>query len=270
VETTLPRILYSDFADTPDSASLIREFNAKFADDRRDHHPDYRSVAISAMCSLVALGPEVSTPVMFLAGFSQYDLSFDGVLEKALASCFVPKARIQGLARSIIAVCERYGLDVSLYCGGKPCETTRSGHLLQIFVKRSRVDEIAYAAKPYGEVDEDRQPLSSWLDADSNTNFGQARILAHPKHFLNRDTVRVNMASADPVFHVQRPRFQEELIKLMSAAFAEPELRKSAAMKIAGGHVPDWWADAKAATPSGELLLGTRRGDRGGAPCRMQ
>eukprot|EP00971_Amphidinium_carterae_P270881 5375549-Amphidinium_carterae.1 len=37
----------------------------------KDHDPSYRAVALSAMCSLVALGPEASTPVVFVAGLQR-------------------------------------------------------------------------------------------------------------------------------------------------------------------------------------------------------
>jgi len=103
-ESTLPRILSSDFINTPDAAALLNRFEEKWASGVRDHHPEYRAVAISGISSLVTLGPEVSTPVIFVAGYSCEDMSFAGVLEKSLASCFVPESRIQALAAAIIAL----------------------------------------------------------------------------------------------------------------------------------------------------------------------
>lgn len=239
-EATLPRILSSDFINTPDAAALLNRFEEKWASGVRDHHPEYRAVAISGISSLVTLGPEVSTPVIFVAGYSCEDMSFAGVLEKSLASCFVPESKIKALAAAIIALSQRHGLDVSHY-GGAPCASGKPGHLLQIFVKRKLLDQVAYAALPYGAVDNTRQPLSSWLNSNEPTNFGQVRIVTHPKLFMQRDCVQMHVASADPTFHEHRAKFQEELTKLIEDTFADPALHEKARNGIYGGEVPEWW-----------------------------
>jgi len=267
-DSTLPRLLMYDFEQLSNATSLIDEFSARFANDRMDHHPDYRAVAISAMCSLVALGPEVSTPVMFLAGFSQKDLSFSGVLEKALASCYIPRLKIKQLAADIIKLSEKYGLDVSEY-GGQPCESRKNGHLLQICIKRNLLDELAYASKPYGEVDHVRQPFSDWLSSDLPMNFGQARIVAHPKFFMSPSCVRMNVASADPNFHESRPRYQEELIALIEAAYAsDPKSRSAAASGISGGREPEWRSSVHAR--SSEILTSASASLRSRSDCVLQ
>jgi len=229
------------FGEIPDAASLLDSYNSKFVFDKKDHHPRYRAVGISVMCSLAALGPECSPPVYFVAGYCTKDVSFRKVLDNLLASCYIPQDRIAHLADQIIALCEKFGLDVSKY-GGKPCESGNPGHLLQIFIRRYLVDQLAYASKPYGEVDEERQPLSNWLGSDSNTNFGQARIVAHPKFFMQQDNVRMHVASADVTFHRQRQFFQMELTKLLSDAFSDPGLHFTAATGVHGGTLPAWWS----------------------------
>lgn len=240
-QSTLPRILVSDFARLPDAPALIREFRDRFSKDRMDHHPEYRAVGISAMCSLVALGPEVSTPTAFLAGFSQEDLSFTDALMKSLASCYIPQAKIKRLASEIVALSERYGLDVSKF-NGRACASGKAGHLLQIFVHRSCLDEIAYAALPYGELDEARHMISDWLAGDFPTNFGQARLVANPKAFTNSDRVRMFTMSADPTFHNNRALFQESLVRLIEGALDTPALRETAIEGIAAGVLPSWVA----------------------------
>merc|ERR1712187_1076211 len=109
-------------------------------------------------------------------------------------------------------------------------------------MRRDQVDQLAYAAKPYGEVDNERHPISNWLRGDNSANWGQARILAHPKLFMRPDTVRMRVASADPDFHRSRQRFQEELIGIFRDTLAEPSLFMSAATGIYGGTLPAWWA----------------------------
>lgn len=230
---TLPRLLVNDFAQTPDASSLIRRFNREFASKKKDHQPEYRKVAISAMCSLVALGPEGSTPLMFVVGYSEKDLSFPGILHNLLQCCYVPDKDINKLAESIIALCETYDLDVSQF-GGKKCSSGKTGHLLQIFIKRQLLDEFVYAAKPYGEVDHARHPISKWLNSDAKTNFGQARIVAHPKAFLSETCVQMHVVSADFRFHSRRLRFQQELTNLLCEILGDKATRERAAFSISG------------------------------------
>jgi len=236
----LPRIRFADFKETPDAAALIEASNTKFVGSsmRRDHHPEFRAVAIPAVCSLVSQGPGVSTPVMFLTGLSQDDISFAGPLEEVLSALHLPTHRLRQLQDSILSLASIYNLDASMY-GGQPCQSGKNGHLLQIFVRRSKLDELAFAAKPMGEVDEVRQPISWWLSSDVASNFGQARLVTHPMRFMSADSVRMYVASADPTFHHERPKFQEELIHLLTSLLEEENCRMSVASKIYGGTPPE-------------------------------
>jgi len=215
-----------------------------FAKDQRDHHPDFRRVAISVMCSLVSLGPEVSPPVCFIAGYSHSDdpVSYKTELQDLFSMLFktpqklVPDAEIAQLLAKTIALAEKYHLDVSHF-GGRQRPSRKAGHLVQIFVRRDLVDEIAYAAAPWGEIDDEREPISEWLDKDSNTNWGQARLVVRPKHFLRTSDVRVYVTSADPDFHRKRSDFQQELVELIGALLARPEVRANARSAMVDGPV---------------------------------
>merc|ERR1712232_525965 len=162
------------------------------------------------------------------------------ILEKLLESCYVPLDKVKSLADKIIALSEKHGLDVSKF-GGKACHSGRPGHLLQIFIKRHLVDELTYAAKPYGPIDNERMPISTWLDSNQSVAYGQARIVCHPKHFLRATSVRQFVASADPTFHNSRQAFQEELTQLLHVILGDPTLRQRAATGIYGGSLPSWW-----------------------------
>jgi len=179
--------------------------------------------------------------MVFVAGYSCKDLSFRSVLENLLESCYVPKAKVKQLAAKIIELSEKHGLDVSQF-GGKPCQSGKAGHLMQIFVKRSLVDKLVYAAKPYGPIDEERMPISNWMNSDKSVQVGQARVVAHPKYFMRADCVRMYVASADPTFHSNRKEFQKELVGLLSMILGEPDLRQKAANGIYGGTLPSWWS----------------------------
>merc|ERR1719330_24891 len=239
--STLPRILVKDFSEISDAPCLVQRFKNDFALNKRDHHPSFRRVAVSVMCSLASTGPEACTAMVFIAGYSCKDLSFRGVLENLLESCYVPKAKVKELAAKIIELSEKHGLDVSQF-GGKSCQSGKAGHLMQIFVKRSLVDKLVYAAKPYGPIDEERMPISKWMNSDKSVQVGQARVVAHPKYFMRADCVRMYVASADPTFHSNRREFQKELVGLLSMILGEPDLRQKAANGIYGGSLPSWWS----------------------------
>mmetsp|Transcript_83059 Transcript_83059/g.173877 ORF Transcript_83059/g.173877 Transcript_83059/m.173877 type:complete len:455 (+) Transcript_83059:111-1475(+) len=238
---SLPRLLVKDFEATADAASLLGRFNKEFAHTMKDHHHSYRSVAVSCMCSLGSTGPEASPAGNFIKGYSCTDLSFRRVLETLLESCYVPKAKVQDLASQIIALSEKHGLDVSQF-GGRACGSGKAGHLLQIFVRRTLVDRLAYAAKPYGYLDEARSPLSTWVNSNTSAEVGQARVVANPKFFMRADCVRLNVASADPTFHKNRKDFQTELVGILSMILGEPSLRRHAATGVYGGTLPSWWS----------------------------
>mmetsp|Transcript_26130 Transcript_26130/g.60937 ORF Transcript_26130/g.60937 Transcript_26130/m.60937 type:complete len:585 (+) Transcript_26130:147-1901(+) len=238
--STLPRLLMHEFANMPDADTLLRKFNDHWSSGKRDHDPGYRTVAVSVMCSLVATGPEASPPVVFMEGYSCKDLSFRKVLDKLLESCYVPKAKIRSVGDNVIKLAEKHGLDVSQF-GGKPCRSGKPGHLLQIFIRRSLIDSLCYAAKPYGFVDEERMPISEWVNSGKSTQFGQARILCHPRYFLRANSVRQFVASSDPTFHNNRKAFQQELTGLLKVILGEPSLREKAAKGIYGGSLPSWW-----------------------------
>mmetsp|Transcript_18711 Transcript_18711/g.51527 ORF Transcript_18711/g.51527 Transcript_18711/m.51527 type:complete len:510 (-) Transcript_18711:222-1751(-) len=237
---TLPRILVHEFNEIPDAWQLVKRFNEEFAHNKRDHHPSFRRVALSVMCSLASTGPEACVAMVFIAGYSCKDLSFRRMLENLLESCYVPKPKVKRLADEIIALSEKHGLDVSQF-GGKGCKSGKAGHLLQIFIKRHLVDRLVYAAKPYGPIDEDRMPVSKWMNSNKSFSVGQARIVAHPKYFMQANSVRMFVASADPTFHRNRKAFQEELVRLLAMILGEPSLRERAATGIYGGTLPSWW-----------------------------
>jgi hypothetical protein len=236
----LPRLLVKDFDRLPSALHLLHKFETSFKHGQRDHDPEYRSVAISAMCSLCALGPEASPPVVFITGYSQEDMSFRGVLEKLLEACFVPADKVALLTDDILFQAEVHSLDVSQF-GGAKCPSGKSGHLLQIFIERTLVDELVYASDPWGPLDATRQPISQWLDGDNNTTWGQARIVAHPKYFMSSEHVRMYVISADQSFHSKRIQFQEKLIKLLSGCLGDAKMREKAATGIYGGSLPAWW-----------------------------
>eukprot|EP00760_Papus_ankaliazontas_P001921 PhM_4_TR10735/c0_g2_i1/m.81976 len=234
---TLPRLLKEPFGDLPDADALLALFPKLSS---RDHDPKYRSVAICGTSSALAEDSEAPPKRVFLQGYSCADLSFTGVLESLLASCGVPAARVKSLGKEIVELSNKYGLDVRQF-GGKGCKSGRAGHMLQIFMKRSIVDKYVYAAFPYGVPDKKRTPLSNYLNTSPGPIAGQVRIVCNPSVFMRGNAVRMYVYSADPTYHSQRSKFQEDMSALLTPIIGTSEVRTRAAKGIYGGELPSWF-----------------------------
>lgn len=233
----LPRVLCQPFHHIPTAHRMLEEF-PKWKD--RDHNKAFRLVGLCGTSSLLAPDSEAPAKSVFLAGYSVGPLK--GVLETLLKACGVPAGQIKDLAAKIIALAVKHGLDTGGIPGGKKCKSGRSGHMLQIFLRRELCDDYVYPAFPFGVPDEKRnKPLSKYLMEDTAIQ-GQVRITFNPDVFLRATTARIFTFSADPTFHENRPKFQEELKDLLEPVLGTEAVRKKAAKGIFGGAPPEWWS----------------------------
>lgn len=216
-QAPLPRLLLSDYESIPDAAELMHRVRTMWGPAKSDHNPEFRRVGISTMCSLLAAGPECCMQVAFFEGYSCKKIAFKAVLEEELCKALmVPEDEAATLVDELIALAAQHGLDASIL-GGQPSPSGHAGHILQIFIRRDLVDHLCYPAKPYGEVDEERLPLSKWMSGDHSFSWGQARILAHPQHFMNEKIVKLFTISADPTFQSSRAVFHERLRSVLAS-----------------------------------------------------
>jgi len=226
----LPRLIESDYVDVPNAKVLMHKVKKEWAREKVDHVKQFRLVGISAMCSLVATGPECCLQVAFGEGYSCKNLDFRGMLETMLQP-FTSTA--DGLVDKVVAACEMHGLDTSMF-GGTACDIKSRGHIVQIFIRRSLVDRLCYPAIPYGAIDERRLPFAAHMAGDRSFSFGQARLLARPRYFLQPSAVRMFVISANPVFQAERVQLQSELTMLFEDALKSPGVRATAIRAIAG------------------------------------
>lgn len=252
----LPRILNHGFKHIPNAKRMLEEF-PKWKD--QDHNAAFKAVGLCGTSSLLADDMEAPATKVFLSGYSVGSLK--GVLEKLLGSCGVPKAKIASLAKDILDLSAKHGLDTSGIPGGKKCKSGRSGHMLQIFLRRELVDRYVYPALPYGVPDKPRDlPLSKYL-ADKSPIQGQVRITLNPDVFLRVHLSRMFTFSADPTYHGNRKEFIKELVALLDPILGDEDVRVKAARGIFGGKPPDWWTpedqSEKAAMPASRFAKST-------------
>jgi len=232
----LPRILGHGFKHIPDAETMLKEF-PKWKD--QDHNPAFKAVGLCGTSSLLAPDSEAPAKSVFLMGYSVGSLK--GVLEKLLESCGVPKSKVKDLAKSVIELSAKHGLDTCGIPGGKKCKSGRSGHMLQLFLRRELIDKYVYPAFPFGVPDEKRNlPLSKYL-AEHAPIEGQVRITFNPDIFLRARYARLFTFSADPTYHANRPNFIKELVGLLEPILGDEEVRVKAATGIFGGKPPEWW-----------------------------
>lgn len=217
-DAPLPRLLLEDFQREPSVKELVHRVRVDWVAEKIDHMEEFRNVAISVMCSLVATGPECCMQVAFKEGYSCKKVEFKKILLRELKEAF-PCAEASDsedtcLSESILTLAEEHGLDVTMF-GRKACPSGNAGHVLQIFINRKLVDHLCYPAVPYGTVDDARMPFAQWINGDHSFSLGQARILAHPNFFLKPWAVRMFVISADPHFQASRQAFQRALQALL-------------------------------------------------------
>lgn len=193
----------------------------------QDHNPAFRAMAISANTTLFS--QDEGAPIQsFLLGYSCTDLSFRSVLLDILSTCGLHKDSAERIIDNIARLCAQYQLDAS-GIGSKVTGVVATnvqginrGHMVQLFIHKSIVDDLAYASRPMGILDPSRMPLSKHLRGVAS---GQARIFMHPTLFCDPDCARIFHYPADPGFAHNRNRFQKELEALL-----EPILSTEAAM----------------------------------------
>eukprot|EP00406_Dinophysis_acuminata_P018692 CAMPEP_0179336896 /NCGR_PEP_ID=MMETSP0797-20121207/67309_1 /TAXON_ID=47934 /ORGANISM="Dinophysis acuminata, Strain DAEP01" /LENGTH=558 /DNA_ID=CAMNT_0021050457 /DNA_START=65 /DNA_END=1741 /DNA_ORIENTATION=+ len=249
----LPRILAHGFKHIPDAPTMLKEF-PKWKD--QDHNPAFKAVGLCATSSLLAHDSEAPAKSVFLMGYSVGSLK--GVLEKLLGAVGVPKPKVAKLAADIIELAAEHGLDTSGVPGGKKCKSGRSGHMLQIFLRRELIDKYVYPAFPFGVPDKKRDlPLSKYL-AEGEPIEGQVRITFNPDVFLRATYARMFTFSADPTYHKNRPDFIRDLVGLLEPILKDEAVRTKAAKGIFGGKPPDWWTPEdqsdKAAMPAARYM----------------
>lgn len=221
----LPRLMRGGFKAIPDAPTLRKNL-VKWRGG--DGNPRFKSVAICATTSLLAMDEEAPPSGCFLEGYSISDTP-DSLLVAMLTACGVAKDRAAALVQQIHGLADKYQL-----------HACHAGHLLQIFMRRHLVDKYAYASHPYGKPDPARHPIGRHL-CGGDYIAGQVRIVVHPSAFLRASKVRMNLYSANKAFHQHRQAFQQDLTALLAPVLGNEQSRITAARAIFGGRVPQWF-----------------------------
>ena len=232
----LPRLMLGPFADMPELSMLIEGFKGMKS---KDHDSKYRSLAISVSTSLFSSSSEAPPTTVFTSGYSCTDLNFRSIIEMCLRNCNVPPQRVPSLTDAIINVGKKHGLDMSAYSGaggmfapygGVGASSKNFGHMLQIFVRKDYIDDVAYSSHPYGV--HTGKLLSDCLSrGDVN---GQARIFMNPELFTDTTKTHIFYYCSNPQFFNKRKAFVQDLRNVLKELFENAENARKAMCGIKG------------------------------------
>lgn len=235
---SLPRLLMEPFYGLPNAKAMMARFPS-WPD--RDHNQEFKNVGICTSTSLITKDPEATPVQVFLQGYGASAVTAEHI-EKLLSDCGAGSggADLKLLTSNIMEIADKQKTGIA------------GGHMLQIFMHRSVVDEYAYAALPYGVIDHTRQPLSHAL-AQPGPIGGQGRLTCNPAVFMRANFVRIYISSADEAFHNARLGFQGELVEALSPIIGSASVRRKAAEGIYGGKLPSWYKDLGDGGAVGEI-----------------
>ena len=201
----LMRLLKAPFRKRPTLAVLRADFASMAG---QDHSPEFRALAICASLSLFGANTEAPPLSCFSVGYGGGDPPNYRTMLRSLLSTLMSQssssedASIEGLVDTLVEIGRRYHLPVmpyerqsSRHHDQHARSSTLTGHMLQIFIRRSRAAELAYPSLPMGVPDgagllpavDTRTPMS-----------GQARVFVHPDEYLHGKDTKVFHYCARP------------------------------------------------------------------------
>merc|ERR1711879_1063757 len=119
----------------PSTKELVNRVRVDWVAEKIDHKEEFRKVAISAMCSLLATGPECCMQVAFKEGYSCKQVEFTKILLRELGESFPRTKRPASdnedsldncLSDAILTLAEDNGLDVTMF-GREACPSGNAG-----------------------------------------------------------------------------------------------------------------------------------------------
>lgn len=237
----LPRVQSRHFLGSQASVGALKKVGSLSG---RDHNPQFRALAISASPTLFSFGSEAPPLQCFRSGYGCGDLSFRQLLVNTLSdACAVSGKRVGALADELAEAAARWGLRAHNYGNTTSANPGRlGGHMLQIFIARSEVDNFVYHCEPFGIPITTTASTNAWLAGTTGKVDGQVRILFHPELFMNSERGRIfhycgdwEYLGGDPEMEGSRSAFVLEIRRILRDilhAEGAAEVRK----RLSGSH----------------------------------
>eukprot|EP00466_Bigelowiella_natans_P008281 jgi/Bigna1/89817/estExt_fgenesh1_pg.C_560035 len=247
-QSVLPRLHTSPFLLAPNASVLKEKLKNHYqgssmtkVDDNNwgnDHNATFRSIAIAGNTSLYDTSE--ATPSSFASGYCACGVGgiIDDVLSKIEAMQL--KSEICELAGRYRYPLEAFGTSGAVIRSSKPPDTTGHlrtpppttlrGNLLQIFIRKDVVDDLAYGCFAYGRFDPNRPSLRKALES-APPKYGQCRLSANPKILMDPNKAKIFQFSADEKRHSTGTEFQSKLRAIFKCYYDTNEMKKRAAIE---------------------------------------
>jgi hypothetical protein len=198
--------LPADFAPLPRlsmaHASACTSLPALRMEGGNDHSVAFRALGLSASCSVFASGSEAPPLSCFQAGYSCTDLSFRQLLIDFLMLCASStRHQAEGVADAVVSAGQRHAISTHCFSAASGnvayAERQLTGYMLQIFVHRSIVEQHVYPSEPMGRPI--AKGILDYVSGGKKRADGQARILFHPRTFIDPSMTRLFHYCARPL-----------------------------------------------------------------------
>ncbi|KAH3744173.1 hypothetical protein Pelo_14432 [Pelomyxa schiedti] len=224
----LPRLFHAPFRGKKTLAVLQSELRGG-----SDHNVSFRALAIAASNGLFATTSEMHPITCFMQGYSCGDLAWPNE---------PPSGReADEAAKKVIDIGAKYFIPTSHFGSGTvpyygPNAAHPAGNMLQIFIHKDILDDVAYPCQPGGYPIAHHGSFSEYLKADPT---GQTRIFAFPALFVDRKHAFIyhycanqDLCCPDSKVPGSRGALKRELRAVLKPVLGTPEGRRAAFQRI--------------------------------------
>ncbi|KAH3744177.1 hypothetical protein Pelo_14436 [Pelomyxa schiedti] len=232
----LPRLLHAPFRGKNSLSVLQSELG-----NGNDHNVSFRALAIAASNGLFATTSEMHPISCFLQGYSCDDVEWGKLLKDVLTAVGFTGREVDDAAKKVIDIGAKYHLLTSHFGAGTqaysaPSTAHPSGNMLQIFIHKEILDDVAYPCRAYGHPVKHNGTFAEYLKSNPT---GQTRIFAFPALFVDRNHAFIyhycanqDLCCPDSKVPGSRGALKRELRYVLKPVLGTSEGRRAAFQRI--------------------------------------
>ncbi|KAH3744178.1 hypothetical protein Pelo_14437 [Pelomyxa schiedti] len=231
----LPRLLHAPFRGKKNLSVLQSELHGS------DHNVSFRALAIAASNGLFATSSEMHPISCFMQGYSCGDVEWGKLLKDVLTAVGFTGREVDDAAKKVIDIGAKYYIPTSHFGAGTQAYSAPStahppGNMLQIFIHKEILDDVAYPCQPYGHPIQHSGTFAEYLKSNPT---GQTRIFAFPALFVDRNHAFIyhycanqDLCCPDSKVPGSRGALKRELRAVLKPVLGTSEGRRAAFQRI--------------------------------------
>lgn len=221
VQPPVPRASFKPFT----YIKSIKELSNFCTGGRNNNDPNYQAVGLSVSTSIFSKGSPAPPVELFRRGYSAVNVDFTALMKGLLAECGFNTVNAKHIIDVLEKTAKRYNMPVGKagFDGISKKDVRATGHMLQIFINKSIVDQYAYPSQCLGYRDGTKTMSETFKAGKTN---GQARLYISPDLLRSPKYSRLYYYCADPHFSEKRIEFVRDVKKQLSYLFLDETIRK--------------------------------------------